>query len=148
MNAKTFKELFAEARKGDRFWVEGAILEFTADIERLMDQQGITKTELAARLGTSQAYVTKVLRGTANFTMETMVKLSRAVGGTCHVHVAHEQAKVRWFDKLDGGKAQKIREEVVATDIVSFAGVSDWAAMAKNQVKHGPVEVDEYALAR
>lgn len=148
MNAKTVKELFAEARKGDRFWVEGAILEFTADIERLMDQQGITKTELANRLGTSPAYVTKVLRGTANFTMETMVKLSRATGGTLHVHVAHQQAKVHWLDKFDGGKARQIREENQTSNVVTCAGVRDWAAMVSGHVQPAPVEVNEYALAR
>jgi len=148
MSAKTFKELFAEARKGNRFWVEGAILEFTADIERLMDQQGITKTELASRLGTSQAYVTKALRGTANFTMETMVKLSRAVGGTLHVHVAHEKAKVHWLDKFEGGKVRQIREEVKTLDVVPCAGVSDWAKMRNCHVKPAPVEVDEYALSQ
>lgn len=148
MSAKTFKELFAEARKGDRFWVDGAILEFTADIERMMEQQGITKTELADRLGTSQAYVTKVLRGTANFTMETMVKLSRAVGGTLHVHVAHQQAKVRWLDKHDGGKACQIREEAQMGHVISCAGVKDWANMATRHIKPSPIKVDEYALAR
>lgn len=148
MSAKTFKDLFAEARKGDQFWVEGAILEFTADIERLMDQQKITKTELAARLGTSQAYVTKVLRGTANFTMETMVKLSRAVGGTVHVHVAHQQAKVHWLDKIEGGKARQIREEAQTSDVVPCAGVRDWATLVSQKVKPASVEVDEYAIAR
>jgi transcriptional regulator with XRE-family HTH domain len=46
-----------------------------------MGEQGVSRAELARRLGTSQAYVTKVLRGNVNFTLAALVKLARAVGG-------------------------------------------------------------------
>jgi transcriptional regulator with XRE-family HTH domain len=79
MGFKTFEEFFREARESQDYWEFGAILDFTEAMVREMDRQQITRAELARRLGTSPAYVTKILRGDANFTLETMVKIARAL---------------------------------------------------------------------
>lgn len=76
-----FKDTFKEAEERDEFLTELAILEFTSQLNRLMKEKNISKVELARRLGTSPAYVTKVFRGDANFTMHSMVKLARVLGG-------------------------------------------------------------------
>ena len=76
----TFSELFHEAEQHEDYWVAGAILQFTEDVVREMERQGMTRTELAKRLGSSPAYVTKLLRGKVNFTLATMVRLARALG--------------------------------------------------------------------
>lgn len=77
----SFKDTFKPAEEQDEFWAELAILEFTSQLNRLMQEKNISKVELARLLGTSPAYVTKVFRGDANFTMRSMVKLSRVLGG-------------------------------------------------------------------
>ena len=77
----SFKDTFKAAEEQDEYWAELAILEFTSQINRLMQEKNISKVELARLLGTSPAYVTKVFRGDANFTMRSMVKLSRVLGG-------------------------------------------------------------------
>jgi transcriptional regulator with XRE-family HTH domain len=78
------------------YWANMAGLEFAADIHRLMKARGISQAQLASRLGTSEAYVSKVLRGNANFTLKTMIKLARALEAVLHVHVAEEGIAVRW----------------------------------------------------
>ena len=90
--------MFKEAEQTVDYWVEAAIIEFTMDIDRLMDEQGVSRAELARRLGTSRAYVTKLLGGNANFTLETMTKVAMALGGAVHVHIAPRDAEVRWKD--------------------------------------------------
>jgi transcriptional regulator with XRE-family HTH domain len=55
----------------------------------------MTRVELARRLGASPAYVTKILRGKVNFTLATMVRLSRAVGGELHVQLGTVTAAKR-----------------------------------------------------
>lgn len=77
----SFKDTFKAAEEQDEYWAELAILEFTSQLNRLMLEKNISKVELARLLGTSPAYVTKVFRGDANFTMRSMVKLSRVLGG-------------------------------------------------------------------
>jgi transcriptional regulator with XRE-family HTH domain len=88
--------MFKEAEQTVDYWLEGAILEFTIGLGRLMDEQGVSRAELARRLGTSRAYVTKLLGGNANFTLETMTKVAMALGSAVHVHVAPRGAIVRW----------------------------------------------------
>lgn len=77
----SFKDTFKAAEEQDDFWAELAVLEFTEKLARLMQEHNISKVDLARRLGTSPAYVTKVFRGDANFTMRSMVKLARVLGG-------------------------------------------------------------------
>jgi plasmid maintenance system antidote protein VapI len=89
-----YRDLQAE----DDFWIEDAKVEFAVAMERIMQQAGLNKSALAVRLGTSPAYITKVLRGDANLTINSMVKLARAAGGSLHIHVAKEHSEVRWFD--------------------------------------------------
>lgn len=91
-----FNQMAAEARKSVDYWVECPIVEFTEDVFLLMEKQGVSKAELARRLGTSRAYVTKLLGGDANFTLQTMTRVAMALGAAVHVHVAPQTATVRW----------------------------------------------------
>jgi transcriptional regulator with XRE-family HTH domain len=87
MQTKAFPDLFRQAEQHDDFWVAGAILEFTEGVVREMERQGMTRTELAQRLGATPAYVTKILRGKVNFTLATMVRLARALDADLHVQL-------------------------------------------------------------
>ena len=92
MKPKNFSELFQEAERHEDYWAAGAIMEFTERLVREMERQGITRVELARRLGASPAYVTKILRGKVNFTLATMVRLARALGTELHVQLGSVQA--------------------------------------------------------
>ena len=80
MTEITFKQMLAEAQRMPEYWEEGAVLDFTEALYIAMEEQGVTRAELARRLGTSQAYITRVLSGNANFTLKTMSKLALALG--------------------------------------------------------------------
>jgi len=80
MKPSGFPDLFQEAERHLDYQVAGAILQFTESVVREMGRQGLTRSALAERLGTTPAYVTKILRGKANFTLATMVRLSKALG--------------------------------------------------------------------
>lgn len=79
MNPPSFESLYEEAETHDDYWVAGLVLDFTEEISRLMESGNVTRSELARRLGTSPAYITKILRGNANFTLATMVRLALAL---------------------------------------------------------------------
>jgi len=80
MSERSFVRLFEEAERMPEFWEEGAILDFTEALCAAMEEKGVTRSELARRLGTSQAYITRVLSGHANLTLKTMSKLAFALG--------------------------------------------------------------------
>ena len=69
------------------YWAQAAMRRFVLDIDRRMKERNISRSELAETLKTSAAYITKVMRGDVNFTLETMTKLALAVGGKLQVRV-------------------------------------------------------------
>jgi plasmid maintenance system antidote protein VapI len=102
-NLERYDRMFKEARQTVDYWVAGPIDEFTEDVCVLMEKQGVSRAELARRLGTSRAYVTKLLGGNANFTLETMTKVAMALGAVVHVHVALRDARVHWKEEPASG---------------------------------------------
>jgi len=98
---RSFKSLIDQAKKRDSYWVGKAIHDFTEEVVTLMELRGITKAELARHMGTSPAYVTKVLRGDTNFTIESMVRMVRALDGEFSLHVTRKEDNVRWYAALN-----------------------------------------------
>lgn len=119
---KSFRQLYEKAKQNNSYWVEQAKLEFSIELNRVFKKSGKTQKELAESIGTSQAYITKVFRGDSNFTIETMVKLSRAVGGQIHIHIAPQNAKANWIDVIDSQQSQELNPSVI-----------DWQQYVKNQ---------------
>lgn len=87
MRPGTFPGLFQQEEEHEDYWIAGAILEFTEDVVREMERQGITRMALAQTLDVTPAYVTKLLRGKVNFTLATMVRLARALNAEIHVYL-------------------------------------------------------------
>jgi plasmid maintenance system antidote protein VapI len=92
---KSFKELFDQAKTRNTYWVGSLILDFTDGLHKIMEESGVSRSELARRLGVSPAYITKVLRGNVNFTLDSMVRLVRAAGGEVSLQVAPKAHKKR-----------------------------------------------------
>ncbi|MBC8876063.1 MAG: helix-turn-helix transcriptional regulator [Planctomycetes bacterium] len=92
--------LFDEATKSDAYWIEKALLEFTEDVIGRMEQLNMSRSELASKIDASPAYVTKILRGSTNFTLQSMVRIGRAIGCELRTHLQPEGMQSRWFDLL------------------------------------------------
>jgi transcriptional regulator with XRE-family HTH domain len=63
-----------------------------------MEEQGVSRSELAARIGHRPSYITKVLRGTTNLTAASMAKLAQAIGARVRIHLAPLQSRTVWQD--------------------------------------------------
>ena len=68
-----------QARQTHAYRAEGASIRFTEELLAAMKARDITRTALAEKIGTSPAYVTKILRGDTNFTLDSMVKMAHAL---------------------------------------------------------------------
>jgi transcriptional regulator with XRE-family HTH domain len=95
MSKKSFKELIDEAKGRDSYWTASMILDFTEGLHKIMEANGVTRSDLARRLRVSPAYITKVLRGNVNFTVDSMVRLVRAAGGEVSIHIAPRNKRER-----------------------------------------------------
>lgn len=118
--SRSFASLFDSLRETDEYWTERAIHEFTEELARWMKIRQLTQVEFARRVGTSQPYITKVLRGNANFTLASMVKLARSLGVEFRSHLAPAGSYTTWraWDVLNSERAScKIEGEVHEVDI-------------------------------
>lgn len=95
--SKSLKALLDKAKQTDAYWVEKAKLNFAIALERWRVRSGLTNKQLAEKIGSSPAYMTKVFRGDTNFTIETMVKLARACDGQLDIRIVESKADAtRW----------------------------------------------------
>jgi transcriptional regulator with XRE-family HTH domain len=101
MSESSFREFFRKAEEGIVYNVEGSILDFTEDLCRVMAEKDVSRAELARRIGTSPAYVTKILRGTSNFTLSSMVRVAMALGCDLRIHLAPRGSLTRWYDDMN-----------------------------------------------
>lgn len=96
MALEKYGRFLAKARRSPAYWARVALRDFTEELlARLGDEP---RTSLAEAAGVSPAYITKVLRGDENLTVETMAKLALAMGGKVRIHIAGLEAETRWFD--------------------------------------------------
>ncbi len=72
-------KLITQDMQNNEFWSEIAKLEFVASLNKAMTEKSICKSDLARLIGKSPAYITKIMSGDANLTIESMVMLARAV---------------------------------------------------------------------
>jgi len=75
-----FGTALQRARQRSAYWEEELLLTVARRISDTMADQDVSRSELARRLGVSPAYVTKLLRGHANMTIETLAKIAFALG--------------------------------------------------------------------
>jgi len=124
--SKKLKAFVDEAKQTDAYWVESAKLEFALALEQQRRAAGLSYADLAKKMGTSAAYISKVFRGDTNLTIESMVKLARATGGQLDARI------------LAGEVAATAYSRAAAVEPVSsalLAAESGAAYSARGQVK-------------
>jgi transcriptional regulator with XRE-family HTH domain len=102
-----FDALFAEAEKTDAYWISKAKFHFTEEMLAMMKMAEMSKSQLAEKLGAKPAFVTRLCSGTNNFTLETMVRIARALNCELRSHLQPEGQTTHWIDVL---KAEPVRE--------------------------------------
>ncbi|WP_077046670.1 helix-turn-helix transcriptional regulator [Pseudomonas sp. KK4] len=79
------------------YWLESAKQDFMISIHAAMTKEKISKAALASNIGCSPAYISKILKGDANFTIETMVKISRALNSKLCIHLSDPHESIQWL---------------------------------------------------
>lgn len=68
----------AKWRRDNDFWLRYS-RNITLQVLRAMDEQSVTQAQLAERMGCSQQYVSNLLKGSTNMTLETIARLEIAL---------------------------------------------------------------------
>lgn len=79
------QKIAQEARNTVEYKEEMLFLEITERIVALMEAAGVTKAELARRLCCTPAYITKLLSGSTNFTVNTLLRIGDALDADLRV---------------------------------------------------------------
>ena len=69
----------AQWRRDNEYWLKYSRY-ITLQVLRAMDEQSVTQVELAKRMGCTQQYVSNLLKGSSNMTLETIARLELALG--------------------------------------------------------------------
>lgn len=97
--SKAIQRFVERVKKDDSYWVERTKLDFSLGLEKQRRTVGMSYADIARKINSSAAYVTKIFRGDVNLTIESMVKLSRAAGGQLRIQIIDEKASARIWDK-------------------------------------------------
>jgi len=105
-----------ESLKDDPVFIaEGIALDIALNVSDRLAALGITRKELAGRLGVSPPYVSQILGGQTNLTVLTLCKLSAALG--MKLHITLREPRVRdLFTAIDSLAS---REMAYAADAAS-----------------------------
>jgi transcriptional regulator with XRE-family HTH domain len=122
-----YRGFLSEAKKDPAYWAAVAAASFTEMLHEELVQRGMSRTQYADRLGTSRAYVTQVLGGNDNFTLETMAKLALALGLAVEVKLrplaVNQNAA---YERIAGAETGPL----LATLGVTYQGFSAQAGLA------------------
>jgi len=127
-----YRERVRSIENTPEFLLEKVKLTFAEELCRLLEERGVSRTQLAERLGTSRAYVTRILRTDYNLTAETMVKVARALDARVELALVPKEASEN--SRAVPARVPRRRErkrEFVAAERPSRAGPSDFITSDK-----------------
>lgn len=106
---------------------ERVILETSDLISDLLDRTGITKADLAERLGRSKSYVTQLLNGRANMTLRTISDVMWALDSNLAISAAplsiHSGGAIDIQDLTDGQVISWMTETALASFSVAKVSI-------------------------
>jgi transcriptional regulator with XRE-family HTH domain len=105
-SSQRLEEFATRIEQTETFDMEAAKLDVSEHVFLMMERQGVSKAKLAQRMGKSRAYVTRMLQGNANFTLESLVKIARALD--CRLDISNVLTPIHQTSlPFDWGLAQR-----------------------------------------
>ena len=96
ISSRRVEALFNRIEQSDLYRIDALKVEIAELIYLTMKQQDVKKAELARRLGTSRAYVTKLLQGNVNYTIDSLVRIAEALKCELEIQLASKTTARLW----------------------------------------------------
>ena len=80
MGTAELRQKLEAARNTFEYRLEKVLFEVAEQVCKLIESQGVTRSELAQRLAVTPAYITKLLNGNPNLTIKSLLRLSDVLG--------------------------------------------------------------------
>ena len=100
-------ELFEQASERNRRLLreEELILEVTEAVSAVMQEEGITKAQLAKRMGRTKGFITQLLSGGRNLTLRTLAGLADALEARVTITVSKDRDSMSASSSTSGPAA-------------------------------------------
>lgn len=108
MALKSFDELLRAVPKEQQELIEKE-LAIAVRIQDLITEQGITKRDLARKVGMKESQLSRILSGNTNLTLKTIVKLECALGASLAVVPQHTSAAKRPLQRPKGSRSTTLQ---------------------------------------
>lgn len=95
-----YKKLADKYKNDPEYLLEGLMIDVTEQIVRQMENNEMTRTQLAQKLGCSNAYITKLLNGSGNLTLKKLLEISVALNCSIDFAFVTKEASVYRFFHL------------------------------------------------
>ena len=119
----------AQWRKDNEFWLTYA-RHITLQVLRRMEEQSVTQVELARRMGCTQQYVSNLLKGSSNMTLETIGRLEKAL----NLDILHSAFNhVGGYDTTFNSRHQYLTEPSSTADTVTKGTAGHVEGYAKKE---------------
>ena len=96
-----FQDFVSDPKRRRIYECEALAFEASELISGLMEDQRVSKTELAGLIGASKSHVTQLLSGSRNMTMHTLADLAFVLGHKIELKPAPLGAIASWIDVDD-----------------------------------------------
>jgi transcriptional regulator with XRE-family HTH domain len=87
------------ARESLDYRIEYVKESFSDELWQAMEHRGLNQVQFSAKANVSKQFLTRVFRG-SNCTIETMVKLSDALGYQLNIHLTPKEYECNWLHYL------------------------------------------------
>ena len=119
----------AQWRRENEFWLRYS-QSITLRVLRAMDDQSVTQAMLARRMGCTQQYVSNLLKGSSNMTLETIGRLEKAL----NLDILHSAFNhVGGYDTTFNSRHQYLTEPSSTADTVTKGTAGHVEGYAKKE---------------
>lgn len=109
-----FATMFEKAETRDEFHVAGVKIEVAEQISRMMEKRNMTQSDLARKLGKNRAYISKILKGTTNFTIETLVLIGKKLDAEWDFNLTDAESSEKRVFYMEYGSIKPPTNRVLA----------------------------------
>lgn len=128
-----FADFFKDSDKNHHFLSAKLCNKLAKNIEQIMDEKKLSKSGLAELLSMSRPYITKLLSGDANLTIESLAKISIALDCDLRVDLRRKSHDIhlsdawaeKWHGSIDDSQKSAMAEWTEIFKIGAQAGESE-----------------------
>jgi transcriptional regulator with XRE-family HTH domain len=124
---QNFKGLLKAAKAKWQFKAEEHKLNIASSFYEYMKKMNWSNADLARELGTSRAYITKIMRGDQNLSIDKITEIADALGADMHFHLTDKGATGQWLAvvgaanrKIDFKTVNSANSHYLGNNLINF----------------------------